>query len=282
MAKIPVRDLIALFQRMYNEHWRYVWGKAETGCVDCSGAFVWAYKQFGKTIPHGSNSIARKYCGEMRSVKDAQPGFAAFKYHAEGDKDYDLPSKYRKGGSAHNGDLRDYYHIGLVDESGKYVLNAQGEKAGFTRTKLSAWGCVAPLNAVDYPEKESDKQMDYMIVTAEGGGTVRVRKSPSISAAHIDTLAVGTAVQAGPDENGWRSIVYGHGKTGYMMSKFLVPIQTVEQKPTATPTDIPLPVAPPTVEAPVQIPGQETVGIVLPYDAALALRDALITAMGVG
>lgn len=42
---IPAAELIALFNRMYTEHWAYKWGAAQTGCVDCAGAFVWAYRQ---------------------------------------------------------------------------------------------------------------------------------------------------------------------------------------------------------------------------------------------
>ena len=53
-------DLINLFRRMYAEHWEYVWGKAEEGCVDCSGAFTYAGSVLGANFPHGSNAIARK------------------------------------------------------------------------------------------------------------------------------------------------------------------------------------------------------------------------------
>ena len=58
---IPVHKLIALFQRMYREHWAYKWGSASQGCVDCAGAFVWAYR------PDAGRSHARElYCKRAR------------------------------------------------------------------------------------------------------------------------------------------------------------------------------------------------------------------------
>ena len=196
--KIPVKGLISLFRRMFDEHWAYVWGAARTGCVDCSGAFVWAYRQFNQSITHGSNAIARRYVVELLPISKAQPGMAAFKIRKPGDKYYALPATYQKGGAGYNGDLNDYYHIGLVAEDGKSVLNAQSAQAGFTRTALSKWGCVGFLKAVDY-DKEGG-QMETYIVTADNGLPVRVRDNPG-----------GATITIRYD-----------GQTGYMMAKFLV------------------------------------------------------------
>ena len=180
MGKIPVKDLIAIFQQMYREHWSYVWGAAEKGCVDCSGAFVYAYRQFGQSIAHGSNTIARKYVVQLLPISEARPGMAAFKLKKPGESGYDLPAKFKKGGASYNGDLNDYYHIGLVDDDPKYVLNAQGTKAGFTRNKISAWGCVGYLKAVAY--EQEGKTMQTMIVSAANGKPVAVRKGNSTEA----------------------------------------------------------------------------------------------------
>ena len=238
MTKIPVDGLIGWFQRMYRERWRYTWGHAEKGDVDCSGAFVYAYRQYGRSIYHGSNTIARKHTVKLLPVSEGRPGMAAFKIRKPGDKYYDLPAKYRKGGAEYNGDLNDYYHIGLIDEDGKHVLNAQGEKAGFTRTKLSAWGAVGFLKAVDYPnEKEMDDMQD-MIVTAESGSTVKVRKQPSTMADVLAKLKVGTAVRAGDEANGWRPIVYNGNREGYMMASFLTPAPATAAPMVITPTDL--------------------------------------------
>ena len=271
MGLIPVDGLIDLFKRMYIEHWRYEWEAAETGCVDCSGAFVWAYKQYGKSISHGSNSIARNYCEELQPISAAQPGMAAFKYRVPGQQGYALPDKYRD-----SRDQNDYYHIGLVDETGEYVLNAQSTEAGFTRTNLSKWGKVARLKAVAYAA-EGDDTMEPMIVTAESGSTVRVRKSPTTSSAEVAALKVGTVVQAGEEEKGWRKIVYDDGKTGYMMAKFLAPMPpdmpTVTPGNIATGTDLPIP------------SGSQFVTVTMTQgdmDKLYQARDLLIQVLGVG
>jgi hypothetical protein len=67
---------------MLDEHWAYEWGAAREGCVDCSGAFVWAYRQLGASIEHGSNSIAHLRVGEYVPVAKAKPGYAVFKLRA--------------------------------------------------------------------------------------------------------------------------------------------------------------------------------------------------------
>jgi hypothetical protein len=218
---IKATDLIADFRRMYDEHWRYVWGSAEKGCVDCSGAFAYAYRQHGASIAHGSNTIARSYVKGLMPVTAAVPGMAAFKIREPGNPKYALPAKFRKGGAAYNGDLNDYYHIGLVDETGKYVLNAQGTNAGFTRTKIGLWGAVGYLKAVEYPteQKKGVKPMQKMVVTAKD---VAVRKGDSTEAMVIKRLPKGTVVDAFDDIGGWREIMY-QGIDGWMMSKFLAP-----------------------------------------------------------
>lgn len=275
MSKIPVDGLISQFQRMYKEHWRYEWGAAETGCVDCSGAFVWAYRQYGQSIAHGSNNIARNYCETLLPIAQARPGMAAFKYHTPGQKGYDLPDKY-----SNSSDKNDYYHIGLIDETGEYVLNAQSTDAGFTRTKLSKWGAVGYLKAVAYRKGDDDKPMERMIVVADSGSTVRVRKAPSTSSAELTALKVGTIVQADPEDKGWRRIEFDGNREGYMMAKFLAPappdMPDVIPNGVATMTDLPLP----TPEA-----NSQFVTLTLTREDMEKLyqaRDLLIQVLGVG
>lgn len=243
MGKIPVNGIIQIFRTMYDEHWTYVWGSAKKGEVDCSGAFVYAYKQYGLSIAHGSNAIARAYVVKLLPVSEAQPGMAAFKFKKPGQSGYALPDRY-----ANSPDKNDYYHIGLVDQSGEYVLNAQGQKAGFTRTHISKWGRVGLLKAVQY--NGDDIKMEQYVVTADNGLPVRVRDNPEGKV--IARLNVGTKVEAGePDSKGWQEVRFD-GKTGYMMSKFLTK------------------------------PG-DTVTLTLDqYEQICKARDALIAVLGVG
>ena len=170
---INVNSLLAIFEKMYREHWPYIWGAAREGCVDCSGAFVYAYKQFGKSIYHGSNRIARKYVGSLQPISKAQPGWAAFKWKKDG-----APSEYTDGKG-------NYYHIGLIDNTGKYVLNAKSERDGFSRDAIGSWHYVAPLNAVDYNEiivdgnNNINMPMLYKATVITQSGSLNLRNAPN-------------------------------------------------------------------------------------------------------
>lgn len=76
MPKIAVSAILGDFQRMLDEHWKYTAGAAEAGNVDCSGAFVWSYRQHGQSIYHGSNRIARTEIVELVPISAAKPGMA--------------------------------------------------------------------------------------------------------------------------------------------------------------------------------------------------------------
>lgn len=191
---------------------------------DCSGAFVDAYRTHGMSIYHGSNRIAREYVERLVPASEAKPGYAVFKIRKPGEDKYALPAEYKKGGSHYNGDLNDYYHIGLLDRDGENVINAQSTSKGFTKTSLSTWQFAGKLKAVRYDGESGGKTDDIplyrAIVTADEGKTVRMRKNPSTSSAVIDDVAVGETVDVMDVMDGWSEITY-QGKHGYMMSKFL-------------------------------------------------------------
>ncbi len=222
---IPVNELLTIFQQMNKEHWSYIWGKAEKGCVDCSGAFVYAYSQYGKSIYHGSNRIARKYVKELLPVSQAKPGMAAFKGRQPGETGYALPSSY-----ANDADQTDWHHIGLVDEDTNYVLNAQSTQTGFQRSKITkGWDAVGYLIDVDYSAIESttetknegsESTMALAYVKATSGDSVNLRKKCDVSSDRVAKVPVGTQVQAEDQGNGWAKVIY-NGLTGYMKTEFL-------------------------------------------------------------
>lgn len=209
--------------RKYGQQW--VGRKVD----DCSGAFVDSYNLHGENIYHGSNRIVRVYVEQLLPISKAKPGYAAFKLHKPGEDGYSLPSEYKSGGKYYNGDLNDYYHIGLVGADGKRVINAQSTSKGFTNTDLSQWACVAKLKAVQYDDIEGgDEPMDDMPlyiakVTAESGKTVNMRRNPSMNASVLKAIPIGEEVEVMDVLDGWSKISY-NGQDGYMMSKFLVPI----------------------------------------------------------
>lgn len=263
------KGLINQFLELYRASPPYVWGGSSLDGMDCSGAFVWAYKRLGlPSIAHGSNTIARSYVVELLPIIHAEPGMAAFKAREPGQKGYALPGKFQQGGKSYNGDLRDYYHIGLVDETGRYVYNAQSTSTGFVRSKTTAgWSWCAKLKAVDY-QTGDENIMTSKVVTAENGGRVMVRCTPSTNGRIAARLRCGTVVQAGDDLEGWTPIKYDDIQ-GYMMSDFLVPLN----ESVATPTDLPS-------AGPANGDGQ--VIIQLPYNVARSVLEALVRVLGVG
>lgn len=216
---IPVKELLELFQQMNREHWSYVWGKAEQGCVDCSGAFVYAYKKYGKSIYHGSNRIARKYVKKLLPVSQAKPGMAAFKGRQPGEAGYALPDSYKN-----DSDQTDWHHIGLVDEDTNYVLNAQSTTTGFQRSKITkGWDAVGYLIDVDYGDEMTaggESSMAAAYVKAASGDSVNLRKKCDTASERLAKVPVGTLVQAEDLGNGWAKVVYG-SITGYMKTEFL-------------------------------------------------------------
>lgn len=110
--------LLDLFERMASEKWAYEWGAAREGCVDCSGAFVYAYKQLGgPSIAHGSNTILRKSLGALLPMGAAKTGYAAVKVRAWDGEEI--------GNRWYEQEPGDCYHIGLVGRDGK-IFNAKG------------------------------------------------------------------------------------------------------------------------------------------------------------
>lgn len=219
--RMTARELVALFQRMLDEHWRYVLGAAETGTVDCSGAVVWAYRQRGLSVYHGSNRLAREEAVKMLPVSMARPGMLAFKARPPGVEGYALPDKYREGGSRSNGDLMDYYHVGVVDSDERYVLNAQSTRTGFVRSLLSeGWASVAYARQIDYGGEEGDTMNGIKAATvrANSGTTVNLRKTPGGDL--LDRVPVGATVTVTDTGGEWSHVEYD-GKSGWMMSKFL-------------------------------------------------------------
>lgn len=212
---IQVSALIALFKRMLDEHWAYEWGAAREGCVDCSGAFVWAYKQLGASIEHGSNSIAHLRVGQYVPVSEAKPGYAVFKLRAWRD-DSD------NGGNRWFGQQPgDVYHIGLMGDDGK-VLNAQSTKTGFVASEAAGWAFAAPLKDVIY--KEGDGKVFGNATVSVTSGYLNIREGASTRSKIIAKAANGVRVNI-IHEAGGTGWVFGKlesGEAGYMSGEYLV------------------------------------------------------------
>ena len=220
MSKIPVNELISCFERMRDEHWDYCLNSAREGCVDCSGAFVWAYKQFNKTILHGSNSIARLSVGDLLPISSARPGMAVVKV-----KDWTDDDNTNRWYDSEPGNV---YHIGLVIQNGSEmnVIEAKGAKWGVVQSKLdSKWKFVAYLNDVDYTQKIEEVVMEYKYTGSIRltSGYVHLRSQPNITSKSIAKLYNGDSVKIGDtDQPNWYAVKDEAGDEGYVYSKYVV------------------------------------------------------------
>lgn len=110
--------------------------------ADCSGMFVWAFKQFGLGMSHISSNIYKSYCNKKGKLTDSLkktllPGTAVF-----------------TGSTADN-----HPHVGLYVGNGK-IIEAHGTQAGvvtanITETRWTWWG---QLKNVEYPAQEATEQ----------------------------------------------------------------------------------------------------------------------------
>lgn len=244
---IPVKELISVFQLMKDENWPYVSpGTNDRNGIDCSGAFVYAYRQFGESIYHGSNRIARVYVEKLLPISEAKPGMAAFKAREPGEDYYALPQGYMPGGGQYNGDTNDYYHIGLVDEDPAYVLNAKNETAGFTRSKITEkWDAVAYLKDVEYgdvPDRNvgetddgipvynsleeaqqavpvQDEFIRYVRIISPNEFPVKIREQPKKGAITKYSVPNGTLFPYLGERDGYYKILYA-GKSRYVKTEF--------------------------------------------------------------
>ena len=154
------KNLVNAFVKKYGNNWKNspeakeqdkylsaVNGAKWIGChvADCSGLFLWAFRQLGGSIAHGSNSIYRSYCsskGKLQGGKrtDGQallPGTAVF-----------------TGKSADS-----HPHIGLYVGDGN-VIEAMGSVNGVTTSKItnSKWTYWGELKDVRYGAAEPGEE----------------------------------------------------------------------------------------------------------------------------
>lgn len=208
-------DLLDLFERMARENWAYSRGEAREGCVDCSGAFVYAYKQLGgPSIVHGSNSILRKSMGALLPMGAAKPGYAAVKVRAWDGEEI--------GNRWYGMEPGDCYHIGLVGRDGR-ILNAKGTAAGFVASDPDdGWDGCAPLLGVDY-EEEGENVLYQAIVNTEKD-PLRIRKS-AVDGKVIGSVPRGEIVDVLSDSgDGWPRIQFNE-LLGYASAEYLERIE---------------------------------------------------------
>ena len=150
------------------------------------------------------------------------------------------PAKY------HGDGLGNASHIGIVTGTGEGAIHSSASRGCVAESKYKGksinggWNKVGLLPGdVYYAEIDTDPSGDgggkpagddpepepvpalELFVYAENGKPVNLRKEPSTAAALVDRVPVGDAVDVLSDNGEWARVDW-HGKSGYMMSCFLV------------------------------------------------------------
>lgn len=207
-------------------------GLARDGTCDCVGMVIAAMLRSGHaSYPlKSSNYFARCQIDDMQSdisASDVYIGMVVFKRRMPGDARYALPDRDNVGGRYYNGDLSDYYHIGVVTGVDPLAITHCTSGDGVNGTtkdyKLGSWSCGGRLNGVDYEDYTSEEgnllEVLYKAtVIAASGKTVRVRREPGGDV--LGTLGVGAVVDVYAEVTGYCRIGY-NGGTAYMQSAFL-------------------------------------------------------------
>ena len=199
-----------------------------SGKSDCIGLIIGALSLAGFRWPgvHGSNWAARNAMTTPPGLRPTSPdrggvflGEIVYKAKSPGDYGYALPDRYKD-----SGDLRDYYHVGVVTGIDPLeITHCTSAQGGIKEDKaINNWRWGGKLKYVDYDEQEEpDMETPYQAkVTAESGNTVNLRAKPDKKSTIIARAHLGETVTVLDELDEWDQVSY-QGKTGYMMTKFL-------------------------------------------------------------
>jgi hypothetical protein len=213
-------------------------GSGHDGTCDCIGLVIGAIERCGGRWPgiHGSNYAAHAR-GVLRGLyrigtqESLSPGDLVFKAYQPTDKGYALPARYRKGGDFFNGDLQDYYHVGVVVSVSPLRIRHMTTPKPKTDTRIGKWVSFGQLAMIGEEEVIPMQEVSYKARVI--GGTLNVREKPDTSANRIGRLMVNTEVDVTGEGDGWLRIAFDGGQA-YAMAKFLKPVSEGDAKETVT------------------------------------------------
>ena len=204
-------------------------GDGSDGTCDCIGLIMGA---LGREYPmHSTNYFARKELAiEPEPIsEDTEPELGDLVIKARNEKNprYDLHERYKPGGRYYiNGDLLDYYHVGVVTSINPFEITHCTQSAqvnGIARDyTLEGWTHIGMVDDMEYEGQwdEPAPVHDLAIVYSEDGNPVRMRKAPTTASETIVKVPKGALVEVVERTDEWSTILW-NGKRGYMMSEFL-------------------------------------------------------------
>lgn len=214
---------------------------SKTKC-DCIGMVKYGLRMNGVTLETtGTNWTFRYQSKNIRKITSASVlkiGDIVFKSRAPGEAGYNLPQKYRKGGSAYNGDLNDYCHIGVVKSVKPLRIIHMTSPTAKEDSSIGKWRWAAelpPKYISDYSTSQTPttepiahqqepipvEETEVATVYAPSGKWVKIRQKPSTGCSVWDNVPIGAKVTIVTRGYDWTKVNYGRRKGWYMMTKYL-------------------------------------------------------------
>lgn len=204
------------------------------GYCDCIGLIIGAIRRLGYKWNgiHGSNYAARYETVNLKPITsqgELKVGDIVYKSVPKGHRNWDLPSRYFQGNRYYNGDLNDYYHVGVVTSVNPFQIRHMSTKMT-TDTKVNTyypWTYYGQSRILVNASKDTPSPtptpypaIKKAIVVAQKGGTVNMRSGPSKKNRVMVRIRLGETVTIVKPGEKWAQITYNKF-TGYMMAEFL-------------------------------------------------------------
>ena len=148
---------------------------------DCIGLVIGAIRRAGGQWRgvHGTNYTARKEVQKIEEIHNSgslRIGEVVFKSYDPGQGGYKLHARYEPGGEFYNGDLRDYYHIGVVISTAPLRIRHMTTPRPKMDTSLGKWRWHGWLRKISSGEEQAVK-VSYKAKVI--GGALNLREQMS-------------------------------------------------------------------------------------------------------
>lgn len=192
---------------------------------DCIGLIIGAIRRAGGQWRgiHGSNYAARREVQKIQKITSSgtlRPGEVVFKSYEPGQGGYKLPARYDPGGEYYNGDLRDYYHVGVVISSSTLRIRHMTTPRPKMDTSLGKWSYHGWLKKISSGGEKVKVTYQAKVI----GGGLNLRKEMDTRSERIAQIPDGSTVTVTEEFPEWCKVEYD-GMTGYVLAKFLAEIK---------------------------------------------------------
>lgn len=192
---------------------------------DCIGLIIGAIRRAGGQWRglHGSNYAARYETTGLHKVTgaaDLEAGMVVYKAYEPGVGGYNLPPRYKPGGESSNGDMRDYYHVGVVVSVTPLRIRHMTTPRPKMDKDRGKWAWAGRLKKVKYGGEAVKVTYKARVI----GGGLNMRGAPSMDAVRITQIPDGSTVTVSEELPDWCLVTYD-GQTGYVASKYLAEVK---------------------------------------------------------